>query len=278
MVYREDERSKLIKTKAREAVSLAMDCRWADAAVVNREIIAADPNNLEACNRLGKALLETGDTDGAAAAFGRAIELDPTSTIARKNLERLRAIRAAGTESAPAARPVFSPRLFISDSGRSAQVALAASPVGPERACIAPGASVSLERRSDTLVVRDESGVYLGLVPPKLGRRLACLMDGGNTYGGAVSSVSEDAVKVILRETFQHPSQRAKVSFPAAATAQAPAPVPVERDEPAPVEDEDAAEALLDWGEELETLASAEVSVAAGGMDDGLLDDDDEED
>jgi tetratricopeptide (TPR) repeat protein len=275
MVYREDERSKLIKAKAREAVSLAMDCRWADAAMVNREIIAADPENLEACNRLGKALLETGDNDGAIAAFGRALELDPTSSIARKNLERLRAMSAAGAGSAPSTRPGLAPHLFISDSGRSAQVALAASPMGAERSCIAAGSAVALQRRGDTLAVRDESGAYLGLVPPKLGRRLLCLMDGGNRYGGAVSSVSNEAVKVILRETYQHPSQRSKVSFPSLTTDE-PAPAVAEREEPAPADDDETVEGLLDWDGELEDLAIAEVKVGAGNLDE--VPDDDEED
>ncbi|MEK9659293.1 MAG: tetratricopeptide repeat protein [Chloroflexota bacterium] len=275
MVYREDDRSKMIKAKAREAVSLAMDCRWEDAALVNREIIAADPANLEACNRLGKALLETGDNDGAIAAFGRALELDPTSTIARKNLERLRALSAAGACSAPSSRPVLTPHLFISDSGRSTQVSLAASPVGTERTCIAPGTAVSLERRGDTLAVRDEGGVYLGLVPPKLGRRLICLMDGGNRYGGAVSSVSDEAVKVILRETYQHPSQRAKVSFPALSSEEPALALP-EREEPTVTEDDEAVEGLLDWDGEFEDLATAEVKVGAGSLDE--MPDEDEED
>jgi hypothetical protein len=40
-------------------------------------------------------------------------------------------------------------------------------------------------------------------------------MDGGNKYAAAVASVGTDTVRVIIKETFQHPNQVGKLSFPA---------------------------------------------------------------
>ena len=82
MVYQEAEDVRTLKVKTREAIALAMDSKWEEAIAVNRELIRAFPDNLDAYNRLGKALLETGDPQGARAAFGRSLAVDPANTIA----------------------------------------------------------------------------------------------------------------------------------------------------------------------------------------------------
>jgi hypothetical protein len=51
-------------------------------------------------------------------------------------------------------------------------------------------------------------------VEPKLGQRLISFMAAGNQYVAAVSSL-DNSVRVIIRETYQHPSQAGRVSFPA---------------------------------------------------------------
>ena len=57
-------------------------------------------------------------------------------------------------------------------------------------------------------------GEYPGLVEPEHGLRLAKLIKGGNQYIAAIVSLDSEKVKVIVRETFQHPSQAGRLSFP----------------------------------------------------------------
>ena len=130
-----------------------------------------------------------------------------------------------------------------------------------------PGTPVILERHGGTLVVRDEVGNPLGLLPPGLARRLRCLMDGGNRYDGAVSGVANGAVSVVLREVHQHPTQRAKVSFPPSLPAAVPPAVEPAAGGPAPPEPIDAAAA---WA----ATEAAELELAGVGaaIDDALLD------
>ncbi len=59
------------------------------------------------------------------------------------------------------------------------------------------------------------AGDYVSDVEPKLALRLTRLMEGGNKYAAAVAGVTPDAVRVIIKETFQHPTQVGKLSFPA---------------------------------------------------------------
>ena len=64
-----------------------------------------------------------------------------------------------------------------------------------------------------TLAAYSNDGGYIGLVPPKLGHRLVGMMEAGNRYEAAVASTTPEAVRVVLRESYQHPSQRSKLSF-----------------------------------------------------------------
>jgi hypothetical protein len=52
----------------------------------------------------------------------------------------------------------------------------------------------------------------------RLGQRLIKLMEAGNEYVAAISGLNETDVKVFIRETFQHPSQLGKLSFPPTVT------------------------------------------------------------
>jgi hypothetical protein len=75
-----------------------------------------------------------------------------------------------------------------------------------------------LVRDDGALVVKSSQGEFLGEVEPRLGQRLIKLMDGGNQYAAAISGLSQNDVKVLIRETFQHQSQLGKLSFPPAVT------------------------------------------------------------
>ena len=77
------------KDRAKKAIALAMQSRWAEAVVANESILDDFPEDLEAWNRLGKALTEEGRVKAAKVTFGQVLALSPHNAIARKNLDRL---------------------------------------------------------------------------------------------------------------------------------------------------------------------------------------------
>ena len=270
MIAREAEEIRLVKERTRAAIDLAMLGEWEEAAQVNREILDLSPTNVEAMNRLGKALTELGRKEQARDVFLSALVLHPSNPIALKNVARLRA--EAESEQFEASRPLFARGQgvrangrLIAESTKSAEVALL--PAGAQ-APASPGAPVTLGFRGPMVVVSDEYGSCLGILPPSLSRRLSALMNGGNRYDGVVVSGGEGAVRVLLREARQHPSQRGKASFP-------PAPPPPDSSSPLDdegIEDAPAREsagaplALLDDEPEL-----AAASASIGIMDDGVM-------
>ena len=200
------------RRQSRGAIALAMDGRWREAAALNRKLLALAPEGLEAWNRLGKALLELGEYAEAQEAFEHALALSSDNVIARRNLERLEHLKVAPQPRGERRR--VSSSFFIEESGKTAVAALEALAGALVLAGVSAGEPVGLMRRGDGLGVYDGTGRYLGQVPPALGRRAARLMDGGNQYQGAVFSVDGTHVTVLLREAYQHPSQRNIPSFP----------------------------------------------------------------
>ena len=213
MVYRETEHERLLKERTRAAITFATEGKWAQAALLNREILDADPYNVQAFNRLGRALVELGNLNEALLAFRSALQLDPGERH-RRQARRPAQLGRRGALPAPApAAAGLRARVFTGDSGKSAEVVLLAS---AGAAHSSPGTPVFLESDGPSLRVLDSSGACLGLVPPKVARRLAPLIAGGNLYDGAVAGYADGALRVVLRETYQHPSQRSRVSFPPA--------------------------------------------------------------
>jgi tetratricopeptide (TPR) repeat protein len=206
-----------------EAIRLALEGRWEEAARLNRAILEREPDNIEALNRLGKALFELRRYDEAYAAYGRVLELDPYNRIARKNRERLVSLiqgTPSGTQETTAGREQILPDLFISESGKSAVVPLrgVAPPTVLQR--LSRGEILRLEAEGQNVIVKTGDGTILGRLDPRVGHRLAQFIQIGNRYAAAVAEVSEDDVKVFIREIYQHPRLVGRLSFPPLAAAE----------------------------------------------------------
>ncbi len=207
-----EDKEKLRKDRSKQAVALAMQNRWGEAAAVNRSIVKEFPRDLEAYNRLGKALSELGRNREATEALEKALGISPHNGIARKNLDRL--ARLGDETSNAGARRCVTPDVFIEESGKTGVTSLI-NVASPEVLLkLAPGHAVAIQRDNGGLNVVEASGVFVGTVEPKLASRLVKLIKGGNTYEATVTSVGEQELTIIIREAFKHPSQRGIVSFP----------------------------------------------------------------
>ena len=206
-----EERTRLRKQMTDQAVKLAISSRWDEAATVNREFLRVFGDDPDAFNRLGKSLTELGSVGEARSAYARSIELDPTNTIAKRNLDKLATMEDRIGAAAPSQ---LDTRLFVEETGK-ATVAVLQAVSSERRALLDAGDVVDLRVEGNAVNVVDGQGEYVGMVAPRVGLRLSRLMDGGNTYSAAIVTTTGD-VKVMIRETFQHPDQIGKVSFPQA--------------------------------------------------------------
>jgi tetratricopeptide (TPR) repeat protein len=211
-----EERARLRKQMSDQAVKLAVNSRWDEAVSANREMVKLFGDDAETLNRLGKALSEVGQVTDARKVYGRAIELDPTNTIARKNLDRLSTMKDVAV--ATHAPSQLDTRLFVEESGKATVATLQA--VDTARAAVLdPGDLVDLQVQGNAVNVVTQAGEYIGMVEPRIGLRMARMMAAGNQYSAALVTTSGE-LKVMLRETFQAPSQVGRVSFPQARSSE----------------------------------------------------------
>jgi len=216
MVFQTEDRARSKRQHADQAIQLALQGRWPEAADLNREIIEYFPGDVDAYNRLGKAQTELGRYGDAKGAYMKALEIDPLNSIAQKNLNRLASLGEQEAAPRPAGRKL-SPQMFIEETGKTG-VTVLVRPSMDIAARMTAGDQVNLQRENGALVIQSIAGEYVGAVEPKLGQRLIKLMDAGNEYIAAISALDSSVVRLFIRETFQHASQTGKLSFPPTVT------------------------------------------------------------
>jgi tetratricopeptide (TPR) repeat protein len=209
--FQTEERSKLRRRWVEQAIALAMQNRWEEAAKVNQSILDLFPNDTDALNRLGRALTELGRYREARAAYQKTIQLDPTNTIARKNLSRLETLKV---EEAPPTREKVDPRMFIAETGKTGVVSLVHPAPRDVLAKVAAGDQVRLRVDGRSLAVETLNGEFLGYIDPKVAQRLVDLIRSGNQYSAAVMAVEDGNLRIFIRESYQDPSNVGKISFP----------------------------------------------------------------
>jgi tetratricopeptide (TPR) repeat protein len=214
MELKTENRIKSRKELSKDAIALALKGEWEHAAEVNQAILDLVPGDVEAMNRLGKALMELGQYRQAREVLDQVVRLYPYNNIAKKNLARLDQLESAPTPNKPVRKPGGAPQLFIEESGKSGTTVLQKPAKGRVVATIGPGdpANLVVEHNGINVYTRDDE--YLGRVDPKMGQRLIRLIEGGNRYEAAVIGVNDHGISIIIRETYRHPSLHNVCSFP----------------------------------------------------------------
>ncbi len=206
--------AKLKRDLGHEAVSLAIQGEWQRATEVNKAILELFSDDVEAMNRLVKALIELGSYVDARAVLDRVCEAAPYNKIAKKNRARLDQLAASPGAAKQTKKAGGAPAVFIEESGKSGTTILRNTAGNKAVIHLSSSDQVVLSPERNTMTVRTLDGQLLGQVEPKLGSRLARLIEGGNEYTAAVVAVNEQGVSIIIRETFKHRSLQNICSFP----------------------------------------------------------------
>ncbi len=211
-----NSRSKVVREMAAVARKAAIDGHWDEAIELNLKLIERSPRDVDAHNRLGKAHYELGRFRSAYEAYAEALEADPASIIARRNLERLEPLRdieeteGSVTGAGPSAR--FG--VFIQEAGKTYVDDLVNPAPASQLRRIAAGEKLEFAWENGKVVFVDQGGEYVGSPEPRLGRRLAWLLEQGNTYNVFVTANAGDQVRVIVREATRSDEIGSEMSFP----------------------------------------------------------------
>jgi len=242
---------------AETAISHATRGEWDAAVEANRQLLEVGADT-DAYNRLGKALAELGRHAEALEAYEQALVRDATNRIAERNVQRLRVLLAGEqpaqkTLAGDGRTEKASASSFIEEMGKTGHARLLN--LGPARqlAPVSPGDAVELRVEGDQLL-GFVGGLEVGQVEPRVATRLVKLINGGNRYDAAMTVVTKDEARIIIREVFAHPNNFGKVSFPGNTTARPGDVRPYIKGTALRYDDEDESEELEEEPEEVEEL------------------------
>ena len=193
----------------------SMEGRWEDALTLNKILIERTPKDAPAFNRMGKAYLELGDVQQASEAYTASLRIDPANMIARRNLQRLEQLRQHAIEIKHREKRLTGrTNVFIQEVGKTWVDELVNPAPTDILAEVASGEVLQLKVVKGKLQVLRGDNVFLGEIDPRTAVRVVELMAKGNTYEVYALGTSAAGLRIILRETFRHPSVADRVSFP----------------------------------------------------------------
>jgi tetratricopeptide (TPR) repeat protein len=212
---KQDDKQRARRRLQNQAVDLAAKNRWEEATAINRHLLELG-EDADTHNRLGKAYFELGKLEDARDAYRNALRLIPNNPIARKNLERIDDLISRGATAGPsrAGRELVDLRLFITEIGKTALTTLIDASRRTGNSAVVTGEKVVLVVNGRHINVIDAEQNLVGRLEPKLAQRMIELIAGGNRYAAAIAQTSGGHTRILVREVFQDPSMRDRVSFP----------------------------------------------------------------
>ena len=181
---------------ARMAVSAALDAKWTDAVKFNKEILRENPSDIDALNRLSRALAELGKLKEAKKIAEKVLKLDVFNSIATKALSKWKGLRKGESVNCGTNEP----DAFLEEPGKTKMLSLLH--LGDSRviAKLDAGDEVKFTPHSHRVSVITLDGKYVGRLPDDTSARLRKLMSLGNEYKVLVKSSEPSDVKVFIRE------------------------------------------------------------------------------
>lgn len=199
-----------------QARDVSLEGDWERALELNTEFLNRFPNDAEALNRKGRALLELNRLQEAWDAYSEALSVDPANMIARRNLQRLEMLASAETIPDVEGEEVPSPRanVFIEEVGKTWVDELTHAADDPVLATVSPGEQLKFEVKNGRVTVFTRDGRQLGELEQRISRHLMHLIDSGNRYEIYALGMSGHSLRMIIREVYQDPSMEGQPGLP----------------------------------------------------------------
>ncbi|MDO5561642.1 MAG: tetratricopeptide repeat protein [bacterium] len=187
------------------AINAAKKSDWAAAINANLEILNSSANNIPALNRLGFAYLQLGKLRKASQTFNEVLELDKSNLIAKRQLENIK--------NKIITTPQFQAQNFVEEPSKSKIIALNRLASKQILESLHVGQELVLKPKSRFISVETLDKQYLGSMPEDISLRLSKLIIDGNRYLCQLHSSSSNSCTIFVRETYQAPANRHRLSF-----------------------------------------------------------------
>ena len=176
---------------AQKSIEFALCCKWKDAIKTNLEILATEPEDIDALNRLAKAYFEDGDVKKATATSKKVLQIDPNNKIATNSLDRFKQKQAGNKQNKNTS--------FIEEPGKTKITTLIN--LGSEEiySCLSAGDEVFLVTHAHKVSVTTIGSKYIGKLADDLSARMRQLIKADKKFKAYIKSVSKNQVKVFIK-------------------------------------------------------------------------------
>ncbi|KKR11977.1 MAG: hypothetical protein UT39_C0001G0032 [Candidatus Woesebacteria bacterium GW2011_GWA1_39_21] len=181
---------------AQKAVNFALLGNWKNARDTNKLILQDSPHDIEALNRLSKAYFELGNISSAKSSIKKTLKLDPYNQIALKCWEKWKNVKKA--DKNPSGK--MSAELFLEEPGKTKIVRLIHPCDKPVIAKLDCGDIVYENIKGQRISIVTDSDTYIGKLPDDISIRIKKLIRLGYKYTFSIKSVSNNEIKVFIRE------------------------------------------------------------------------------
>lgn len=196
-----------------QAISAALASNWEEALKINQQIIALDPENVEALNRIARVYFELGDLTQAKRHYDQVLKKDPYNQIAAKFLKRIKTFSKKGGKLGNHNNYIQATDLFIEEAGKTRVVTLLKVAEPQKLSLLSSGMIVNLVAKNRGIIATDQAGEYLGALPDDLSHHLLRLIKGGNKYQAIIKTIKTNSVSILIREVFRSARFRNQPSF-----------------------------------------------------------------
>ena len=197
-----------------QAVEEAVHFRWSNAIALNKDILSIDKNNLPAHLRLGFAFLQTQKFEEAYKFYRKALKIQPNSTVAKENLERIKVLQEGASKKSPTATFHLDPNLFLDISGKTKGVSLVNLGQKKILAILSIGEEIFLKPKKRKIEVRTKDSEYIGSLPDDLSKRLLVFMKAKCEYIAHIKEANLNKINVFIKETKKGKKVLHFLSFP----------------------------------------------------------------
>lgn len=200
---------------ARRAIAAALAQDWQEALRINSAILTTNPDDTDALNRAARASLQLGDVKSAVSFSQKVLEIDPLNSIAAKCVARCSFFESAGDAGRVIENYSHSAdHTFMEIPGRTKIVSLINICEPAIIARLDAGALVLMQPRQHRVAITTTDTTYIGRLPDDIAMRIIYLVRNGNEYTTRIKSLTDNEVKVFIKETKRHSSIEHIPSFP----------------------------------------------------------------
>lgn len=197
---------------AQSAIALALSGKWKEAIEKNKLLLAENPKDVDALNRIARAYAEVGNLKKARTHAQKALKLDPFNRIAQKALKKWEGLKSF--DIAESTGNGYAHSAFLEEPGKTTITTLLFPGEAKVIARLNCGDEVNMSATNHRVNVETRDGKYIGRLADDLSARLRKLVSSGNEYRAFVKSLDETNVKVFISESRRSQSLADKPSFP----------------------------------------------------------------